>query len=123
MEKDFVTFDQGKLLKDKGFNVITDARFFFNSELTTETQSQSSKPTIPAPQQHEVVKWLLKNHGIWVEASVLQVFENKVAMTAWFFYVRYEKQGWKIEFPTKERFNSPQEAYSAAFDYVLNKVI
>jgi hypothetical protein len=68
-------------------------------------------------------EWLRVNYGIFVGVSVLQVFENKQPLTIWHYYLMHEKDGWKIEYPSKDRLTSPQEAYSAAFDYILNNLI
>jgi hypothetical protein len=71
-----------------------------------------------APEQHQVVEWLWLNHGIWIQVSI-----SRYGM----FYCNILKNQ-----PTKNinvpmsyemicqlnDYNTPQEAYSAAFDYI-----
>jgi hypothetical protein len=60
-----------------------------------------------------VCEWLRVKYGIWVQVSILKDYE-------WHYSIRRKENNWNIEFPTKGTFKSPQEAYSAAFSYVLN---
>ena len=64
MEEKLVSYKVAKLAKEVGFNVVTEYRFFYNSELTTKTPSQSSKPTIYAPTQSLLQKWIREAHKI-----------------------------------------------------------
>jgi hypothetical protein len=59
-----------------------------------------------------VVEWLRVNHGIWV--SVLIPSE-----TTWYFKI--ESIDTKSLIFITSGYSSPQEAYSAAFDYIKNK--
>jgi hypothetical protein len=122
----YVSFEQAKWLKEKGFYIITESRFFFNSELTTKTQSQSSKPTIYAPEQWQVVEWLRINHNIDLQPicnySKLGrtyrmgiIFINKENKVDTVFLRPIDTPSEFIEF------NTPQEAYSKAFDYIIDK--
>lgn len=56
-------------------------------------------------------EWLRVNHGIWVEVSR----EYTTGKYIYQYFINTNNQ----EFG----FNSPQEAYSAAFDYILKKLI
>jgi hypothetical protein len=72
---------------------------------------------ISAPEQWQVVEWLRINHGIWV-----YVEQNE---TDGFIYYKFViDKGFKSlkRFETQFQYfwDSPQKAYSAAFDYILN---
>lgn len=71
MEEKLVSYEVAKLAKEVGFNVVTEYRFFYNSELTTKTPSQSSKPTIYAPTQSLLQKWLREVHSIDITIALV----------------------------------------------------
>ena len=75
MEEKLVSYNVAKLAKEVGFNVVTEYRFFYNSELTTKTPSQSSKPTIYAPTQGLLQKWLREIHNIEISVRAIK-WEN-----------------------------------------------
>jgi hypothetical protein len=70
-----------------------------------------------------VVEWLRVNHGIWVSVGVGNLFhEDK------FFILikKYNIDRWELTPLDNERhspYDTPQQAYSAAFDYILNNLI
>jgi len=89
-----VGFHIAKLLKEKGFRLLPDFK--------------SSYPTIA-----EVVMWLYENHKFWIVAFPIEddfwafdVFDSKSECI---------KSGME--------FNSLTEAYEAAIEYTLNKLI
>jgi hypothetical protein len=130
-----ITFEQAKWLKKKGFNeecimfyTQPNSKMFGIDEhgryysiknkpktlwIVGNVATLNIKNVLLAPEQHVVIEWLRVNHGIWI-------------------YCKYQKRG-KIIFVIEDLqgnnitispdFNSPQEAYSAAFDYVLNNLI
>ena len=141
IEPTYVTFEQAKHLKEKGFDVPTmkfyylnDKRGWFkNGELGEGFDDEywgnntnlnwnrdgllPFKPfseCMSAPEQWQIVEWLRVNHAIWIE----------VRRTSHFNEIRYQSyinekylsgdMGGYVSHTT------PQEAYSAAFDYVLN---
>ena len=60
-----------------------------------------------------VVEWLRVNHGIWVYSYT----NGKI----WYAWIQHTF-GDIVELPSRlGEHNSPQEAYSAAFDYIKNK--
>lgn len=69
-----------------------------------------------APEQWMAREWLLINHGIWIVVN----FANK---TQWYFDLnRFGLDGkQKSIFKSNYDYNSPQEAYSAAFEYIKEK--
>jgi hypothetical protein len=84
-----------------------------------------AKEILIRPTIADVVMWLYEKHGIWVYTYFLGLS-----------YSCYVIQKIQKTNPTQplvqlvkdsitydELFNSPQEAYSAAFDYILNELI
>jgi hypothetical protein len=70
-----------------------------------------------APEQHHVVDWLLEKHNIWINVSI-DIKRN------FYYQCNNLALGLNINnYPENmskpnERFQSPQEAYSASFDYI-----
>ncbi len=134
----YCTFEQAKKLKEKGFNIPVRERssiveniygnkfHFVQEECALFNWNNGKYPEyISAPQQHQVVEWLRVNHGIWVFP------EWQFSRKNWLFNIskldshketisiqeQYYKDLGEIEF------NTTQEAYSAAFDYILKELI
>ena len=123
----YVTFEQAKWFKEKG--LIANCKRYWVKYSNTEYKEMSdiqledldreigigSNLIIPKYEQHQVVEWLRVNHGIWI--SVDMVYET--TQTGFWYSIRQSKEDDKAicsnEYPT------PQEAYSAAFDYIFNK--
>lgn len=131
----YVSFEQAKLLKEKGFDEVCSNAYNLNGlqyingwceyidddDLTIRNSVIKSKD-VSAPEQHIVVEWLRINHGIWISV-------NTIEYGKWCF--NYKKLEPNKDYPvlnvigkySLKDFNSPQEAYSAAFDYVLKNLI
>ncbi len=111
----YVTFEQAKWLEKKGiYTPFWKENYFRKSDgkLMDEMRAETfnSDIHIYAPQQWEVVEWLLIKHGIWVCVDLLE----KDA-----FFYSINKLGWKTEqIIYSKEYNTPQKAYSAAFDYI-----
>ena len=124
MKPTYVTFEQAKLLKEKGFDLKSKYHYPDLSEkqeicLTTDwnnfTDMAGNSEYFTAPEQWQVVEWLRVNHGIWI--YLIPAEDNKNVYKPFF-------RGENIkDFHLTEFFNSPQEAYSAAFDYILKNII
>lgn len=135
----YISFEQAKLLKEKGFKYYCRVSYWDN-ELTSHTpgfpleNGETSQenyydfPRFYAPEQHQVVEWLRINHGIWVEIKP-ECYGDR-----WFANLNIcSREAWDNLYKRNEvlsafrEFNNehptPQEAYSAAFDYILNKLI
>jgi hypothetical protein len=84
------------------------------------------------PEQWLVCEWLRLEHGIWV--YVLQKIDCGKSFDStpyfinntWEFHIdrvnSFQRKGLPIYFE-KNFYNTPQEAYSAAFDHILKEVI
>jgi hypothetical protein len=113
-----VTFEQSKWLKEKGFNVKVEG-LFFDGEFINIFPKKANNTDFAstrynsAPEQWQVVEWLRVNHGIWVYSYT----NGKI----WYACIQHTF-GDMVELPSRlGEHNSPQEAYSAAFDYIKNK--
>jgi hypothetical protein len=130
----FVTFEQAKWIKEKGFDVPVFYCFDLlgNDKRLDEIWSQGCEGgmsledwlwdynspdfnLISKPEQHQVVEWFRVNHGIWVS-----VFNDDVNYF-WMGIVLATKK--RLKDGNAKEFDTPQEAYSAAFDYILNNLI
>lgn len=120
----YITFEQSKLLKEKGFNEHCTSYYTENNDLYEDVGNYNNEDVdkelvhYSRPEQHIVVEWLRINHDIWV--TVLPI-DHK--MKNWYFELLYCKNNSLFCMNDSTEFNSPQEAYSAAFDYVLNNLI
>ena len=149
----YVTFEQAKELKSKGFKLETNCYYFednefrqykivdtygyYGDEYTVElgelyknwndaflqkkngdrcfgcSKGEGYFETFSAPEQWQVVEWLRVNYGIWVNVRV-------DLLRRWFFELQnLNKEDTHITLNVPLRFSSSQEAYSAAFNYIL----
>jgi hypothetical protein len=136
IEPAYVTFEQAKKLKEKEFNkdkieIECNQGYDFRGDgthLIKNGRHIQHKLFYSAPEQWQVIEWLRINHGIHLEVSC------DVYGELWFVKLEVcSKEVWddldkRHNILTAHRkFNnehkSPQEAYSAAFDYILNDLI
>jgi hypothetical protein len=136
----YVTFEQAKLLKEKGFDIEC-RNYYDNSEEICEVSNRFTKNmnslqtafleiavfpedadindkdfiVYSAPEQWQVIEWLRINHGMYVEARLQLTSKNHKRE-----YIAYIDC---IDINYNLRYLTPQEAYSAAFDYILNNLI
>ncbi len=104
----YVSFKQANLLKEKGWDIECEKYYHYSLLLTSKESGLKDCYRVYAPEQWRVVEWLRVNHGIFIEIC----------------YWKSDKQfQWKIDNEFGKQFDTPQEAYSAAFDYVLNNLI
>jgi hypothetical protein len=114
----YVTFEQAKWLKEKGFN--EECKYYYDIEFKELTfhigyvddiyKNSELEDEISAPEQHHVVEWLRLKYGIWVYVKQGYLWEWNIE---------------SIENKPKLIYNdgledSPQAAYSTAFDYIKN---
>jgi hypothetical protein len=138
IKPEYVTFEQSKLLKEKEFDEAC-TQFYredeklefvqyydsaaknsvFNLEDTWFSGRKEFKPIAAAPEQHIVVEWLRIKHNIWVDVSIDQF--SKPKNLQWMYSIVFLKDCTYSHSP--KSYNSPQEAYSAAFDYILKQII
>jgi hypothetical protein len=114
----YITFEQAKWLKEKGFNEVTTTWMQRGDGISGDVEGKrdywNSKGSIytSLPEQWQVVEWLRVNHRVWITVKR---------------DTQYNRFYWSIQKPIPSlyeisdssfTFNSPQEAYSAAFDFI-----
>lgn len=128
----YVDFNTAKLLKEKGFdlksryhypNLSSKQDICLVNNWNNFTDMSGSSDYYTAPEQHQVVEWLRIEKGIWIQVSISRYGK---------FYCNVLKKeatksldnpiSWEMQSQLND-FNSPQAAYSAAFDYILIKLI
>jgi len=112
IEPTYVTFEQAKLLKEKGFDVDTEHHYNIDGE---QYKPVFTSTDISAPEQWQVVEWLRINYDIWITCGRDEDNYKCEVYTI--------KSGNKHVPTGLKSFPSPQEAYSAAFDYILKHLI
>lgn len=133
----YSTFEQAKLLKEKGFK--SKSRYYDGSGKLVETpdilendyrhtNNRMQRFRWEAPEQHVVVEWLRVNYGINVLPIESYTYPDEIK-NRWKYQIINKKEKDRDIFNRKffiesdYEFQSPQETYSAAFDYILNNLI
>jgi len=126
MEPKYITFEQAKWFKEKGYEIDTDEVLFCRDEINNIEEHQIKNRDViynvgilymvdeneyRVYEQHQVVDWLLEKHGIWITVT-------SISQESWQWHIT--KPGDSLGKLYQEDFYSPQEAYSAAFDYIKN---
>jgi len=132
IEPAYATSEQGKKLKEKGFNVpcvnYYTPKFTEHGFKLTPIRNSELGDFYSAPEQWQIVEWLRINHGIHVEI-ICDCYGE-----LWYAYLKVcSREVWEDEdkchniLTAYQKFNnehkSKKEAYSAVFDYILNKLI
>jgi len=116
----YVSFEQAKLLKEKGFDVITNKLYYYNgSDFITLINKNSENFGFSAPEQWQVLEYLRVNHGIHITLTTYALgYQYRLNNTP-------DPKTWHIDkrYDCKNDFKTPQEAYSGAFDYILKELI
>jgi hypothetical protein len=134
IEPIYVNYDFAKFLKEKGFEEHSDynqwilakdvnnkdesKKFICHSndleEYTyiNEEKEHNVYHCLTIPEHWQVIEWLRVNHGIWVS-----VFNDDVNYF-WMSIVLSTKE--RLKDGNAKEFDTPQEAYSEAFDYIKN---
>jgi hypothetical protein len=136
----YVTFEQAKLLKEKNFNIDVKSYYTTSEEFTPKdyyyygneinynsriNDINNINGTISRPEQWQVVEWLRVKHGIWISVYTMDKWlsNDNDRVQIFDYSIKQMKRG-LIDISKKlEEFDSPKEAYSAAFDYILNNLI
>jgi hypothetical protein len=139
----YVTFEQAKKFKEKGYEIDTDEVLFCRDEINNIEEHQLKNRGViynatsinykvdeneyRIYHQWEFVEWLRVNHGIWVGlvADCDYKFKFEINTWSWYELEKSHRLGHRVLGETmwdtsSKPFDSPQEAYSAAFDYILN---
>jgi len=124
IEPIYVKFEQAKKLKEKGFD--ENCRMLINGDYEphhlnlTETFLQKNSEILEScysvPEQWQVVEWLRVKHNIWINVNWFYIDE----IIKWNATVDYI--GVLSGFYYCGKYETPEEAYSEAFNYVLNNL-
>jgi len=125
----FITFEQAKLLKQKGLVAKSDRYWVQMTQVDYKEISDyelddlnrdvgiGGNLVIIRYHQWQVVEWLRLKYGIWI--SVDMVYDEGKAM--YWYSIREQKEN-DTAICSNDEYDSPQEAYSAAFDYILKQI-
>jgi hypothetical protein len=116
MELKYVTFEQGKWLLEKDYPPTAKC---FNEEgkectVSVIVRRITDSTYYPRPEQHQVVDWLLEKYSIWV--TVKREYHNGALLG--FESIIDTNEGF-IDCGT---FDTPRQAYSAAFNYIKDNI-
>ena len=103
----YVTFEQAKFID---YPYLTDTGYSNNGNVLIRKNFIPTNGWINRPEQWQVVEWLRVNPGIWID---IRYMDN----VAEFGYI-ITSIPINTEHNEKYYFSSPQEAISAAFDYI-----
>jgi hypothetical protein len=136
----YVSFEQAKALKEKGFDVQCNCFYTKpNSKMfgvdehgriypikntpkklyrIGEYATLNTSSVISAPEQWQLVEWLRINHNIWVWVKPYKdhAADNNDP-------IQHQMNVYKNGITVSKEFDSHEEAYSAAFDYILKELI
>lgn len=118
IEPTYVTFDQAVLLKELGFNLTCHSVYYGKGYFHKFTMA-ITKPTSNhlRPEQWQVVEWLRLHHNIFIAVTINGLDKS------FNLNIHNYKQHGSLGNYIKCGYESPQDAYSAAFDYILHKLI
>lgn len=121
--EDYVSFETAKVLKEKGFDVVTEKCYILdNSGLCAVTVGQlfNGKPQgkyeIAAPTLQMAMKWLRKVHGLFINLFIYEYGEGKVAF-------EIEKIPSAETVKEDYEYATYEEAAEAAIKYCLTNII
>jgi len=128
----YVTFEQAKLLKEKGLNKneleieCNQGYDFRGGDIQHHGRHIDSHMFYSALEQWQVVEWLRVKHGIIIELLVDGWKDDNCVSEEFLCYRIFI---WQIGKPKPHHNDdlgapsTPQEAYSVAFDYILKELI
>lgn len=132
MEPKYITFEQAKWIKEKGYEIDTDEVLFYIDEVNNIKEHQLKNRDIVYTSPHhsmkeneyrtyhhwEFIDWLLEKHGIFIEVFANDTEENHNDWIYWYNITMTRKKGEPRIWIDGSPKDSPKEAYSVAFDYI-----
>ena len=125
IQESYCSFEVSKLLKEKGFSIITETYYkeqrplddyvlqTLNNTLKENYNHQSYAWQYLRPTHALAIEWIRVNFGVWITADIHQeVLKWRLLVTS---KLRYHQSAFE--------FNSPQEAIEEALLYVLKNLI
>lgn len=114
-----VKFETAKLLKEKQFNEKIKLLYSESGELVYGSLPNSLTNYYSAPTIAEVVMRLCENHDIWIyiqPQSLIGLHKDREADNWYYTIIHCDRVN-------SNYYGSPTEAYEAAIEYVLKKLI
>jgi hypothetical protein len=105
----YVTFEQAKFIR---YPFLTNTGYSFSGK-PIQRKYIPTNGWINRPEQWQVVEWLRVNHGIWVW---VRPYKDHAADNN--DPIQHQMNVYKRGVTVSKEFNSHEEAYSAAFDYI-----
>lgn len=116
----YVTFEQAKLLKEKGFDEYCQASFKPSDNTFQKIPSQNSIfSAITAPEQWQVVEWLRVKHNIFINVKRSTRFKDGKSLV-YYYGVAHTEHTEQFDY---NGYETPQEAISSVIDYILKNLI
>ncbi len=118
IQEDYVSFENAKLLKEKGFNEATyhdydeKGKRWFEEVLVCH----NSQGGIACPTLQMVMKWLRNIHGLFIHIDVIR------EASCWLADIQDIKEDVNI-YPVEEDFPNYEQACEAAIKYCLENLI
>jgi len=112
-----VTFEQAKLIN---YPFLTNTGYSFDGNILIREGFIATNGWINRPEQWQVVEWLRLEKNVWI---LVYPEMSEIDKLNWAYTIYKLEWGEDKEVKFENRkgyFNSPQEAYSAGFDYILN---
>jgi hypothetical protein len=127
----YVTFEQAKKLKEKGFiGILCKSKYWDDStkEVASDEDGEYRKANenesfLERPEQGVVIEWLRVNHGIWISVKVIKWDYEKDTIKFNYNICKLNPNNPSNIIDFEYNFNTPQEAISEAIDYVLEHLI
>lgn len=115
----YCSFEIGKLLKEKGFDIESCDYYSKEGEFLYDRDYPNWQVTKPegycdAPTHALAVEWIRINFGIWITIT-------SISQESWQCHIT--KKGDSLGKLYFEDFNSPQEATESALKYILEELI
>jgi len=137
IEPTYVDYELAKWLKEKGFDLevlhyYIDVNGNHSNHPTRTFDNKivnwnSVQRRVSCPEQWQVVEWLRVNHGIWVRSTDVGGTDLDYKMVIRPLSSHWNYKSEKLFSPNwyamEFQGDTPQEAYSAAFDYILKELI
>lgn len=119
--EDYVSFEVAKLLKEKGFKILTYKVYDNQNELDDQCAVcwvEKRLPYISAPTLQMAVKWLMEFHNIFISVG-LDIFSKM------YFATVYNQLDCATPNPRygTDLFKTPKEAFETAIKYSLENLI
>jgi hypothetical protein len=113
IEPHYVDFNTAKWLKEKGFDEYCEGWAYLDENCMA--MQYDFKTCVKMPEQWQVIEWLRINHDIHVTYDI--------GLTGCYGLIQYRHSKGSLYLSKwvneqENPFSSPQEAYSAAFDYI-----